>query len=317
MSAAFDRRDHSRRPAAAAVAAALTFALMSAPASAQSRSTAECAGIVYGQGRRAICLPEGAASFADSVVTFTAGARPSSGVWAEPHHALGEPDYTRTSAPGFLSLGCDGVLVVRFDDNALVEVDGPDLYVFEIGPAVEATDLAVSVDGTTWLEVGRIEGAQTELELKGIIDPDDVYRYVRLTNRSRTCGGRHSGADIDAIAAVGSALRVALDAAVLFEVGASTLKAEAQASITAAATLIRARGATRVLVEGHTDSDGEAAANERLSVARAESVRDALVAAGVDAGILRTRGHGERRPVAPNDTPEDKARNRRVDLLVR
>jgi OOP family OmpA-OmpF porin len=72
-----------------------------------------------------------------------------------------------------------------------------------------------------------------------------------------------------------------------------------------------------VLVEGHTDSDGDAAANQALSVARAASVRDALVAAGVDASILRTRGHGERRPVAPNDTPENKARNRRVDLLVR
>jgi outer membrane protein OmpA-like peptidoglycan-associated protein len=287
------------------------------PLPAQARSTSDCVGTVYGQGRRAICLPQGAASFADSVVSFAPGARPSSGVWAEARHALGEPDYTRTSAPGFLSLGCDGVLIVRFDDNALVEVDGPDLYVFEIGPAVEATDLAVSVDGTTWLEVGRIEGAQTELELAGIIDADDVYRYVRLTNRSRTCGGRHSGADIDAVAAVGSALRVALDAAVLFEVGASTLKAEAQASITAAAALIRARRATRVLVEGHTDSDGDAAANQALSVARAASVRDALVAAGVDASILRTRGHGERRPVAPNDTPENKARNRRVDLLVR
>jgi outer membrane protein OmpA-like peptidoglycan-associated protein len=293
---------------------------------AQSRGTtarraaaadASCAGTVYGQGRRAICLPFGAASFADSVVSFAPGARPSEDVWAQPQYVLGEPDYTRTTAPGFLSLGCDGVLVVRFDDNALVDVDGPDLYVFEIGPAVEATELAVSVDGRTWLEVGRIEGARAELDLTGTIDPADVYRYVRLTNRSRTCGGRHSGADIDAIAAVGSALRVALDAAVLFDVGQSTLKPEAEAAITRAAAVIRERRATQVLVEGHTDSDGDAAANEALSTARAEAVRDALVGAGVDAGILRTRGLGERRPVAPNDTPENKARNRRVDLLVR
>lgn len=286
-------------------------------AAAQSRRAPDCAGTVYGQGRRAICLPQGAASFADSVVSFTPGARPSEDVWAQPRFALGEPDYTRTTAPGFLSLGCDGTLVLRFDDNALVEVDGPDLYVFEVGPAVEATDLAVSVDGRTWLEVGRIEGARAELELRGIIDPDDAYRYVRLTNRSRTCGGRHSGADIDAVAAVGSALRVALDAAVLFDVASSTLKPESRSAIASAAALIRERRATRVLVEGHTDSDGDDAANEALSVARATAVRDALVAAGVDAGMLRVRGHGERRPVAPNDTPASKARNRRVDLLVR
>lgn len=284
---------------------------------AQSRRGPDCAGTVYGTGRRAICLPQGAASFADSVVSFSPGARPSEDVWAQPHYALGVPDYTRTTAPGFVALGCDGTLVLRFDDNALVDVDGPDLYVFEVGPAVEATDLAVSVDGRRWLEVGRIEGARAELELSGIIDPDDAYRYVRLTNRSRTCGGRHSGADIDAVAAVGSALRVALDAAVLFDVSSATLKPEAKMAIANAASLIRERRATRVLVEGHTDSDGDDGANTTLSLARATAVRDALVSAGVDAALLRVRGHGEQRPVAPNDTPANKARNRRVDLLLR
>lgn len=284
---------------------------------AQSRATPACGGKVYGQGRRAICLPQGAASFADSVVSFAPGARPSEGDWAQPRFALGEPDYTRTTAPGFLSLGCDGVLVLRFDDNALVDVDGPDLYVFEVGPAVEATELAVSVDGRTWLEVGRVEGARAELELSGVIDPDEAYRYVRLTNRSRTCGGRHSGADIDAVAAVGSALRLALDAAVLFDVASSTLKAEANGAIANAAAIIRERRATRVLIEGHTDSDGDNAANDALSLARASAVRDALAAAGVERSVLRVRGHGERRPVAPNDTPANKARNRRVDLLIR
>jgi hypothetical protein len=216
------------RPCLLLHAALLMVAFASPSLRARSRSAPECTGTVYGQGRRAICLPQGTASFADSVVSFTPGARPSEAVWVEPHHALDEPDYTRTTAPGILSLGCDGVLVVRFDDNALVDVNGPDLNVFEVGPAVEATELAVPVDGRAWLEVGRIEGARAELELTGLIDPDDVYRYARLINRSRTCGGRHSGAD-----------------------------------------------------------------------------------------IVRMRGHGERRPVAPNDTPANKARNRRVDLLVR
>lgn len=309
------------RVASCAVYAAILVVLFSAVAPdlllAQSRATPACSGKVYGQGRRAVCLPQGAASFADSVVSFVPGARPSEGDWAQPRYALGEPDYTRTTAPGFLSLGCDGVLVLRFDDNALVDVDGPDLYVFEVGPAVEATELAVSVDGRTWLEVGRVEGARAELELTGVIDPDEAYRYVRLTNRSRTCGGRHSGADIDAVAAVGSALRLALDAAVLFDVASSTLKADANAAIANAAAVIRERRATRVLIEGHTDSDGDNAANDALSLARATAVRDALITAGVERGMLRVRGHGERRPVAPNDTPANKARNRRVDLLIR
>ncbi len=275
-------------------------------------------GTVYGRGRSAICLPQGPASFADSVVSFTPGTRRApEGVWAEPHYALGEPDYTSASRPGFLSLGCDGNVVLRFDDNALVLVEGPDLYVFEVGPAVEATELAVSVDGETWIEVGQIEGSRADLELDGILDPDEAYRYVRLTNRSTSCGARTPGADIDAVAAVGSALRVALDAAVLFDVASSVLRAEARSEIQRVATLIQERGSSRVVVEGHTDSDGDAASNLALSEARATSVLEAFVEAGVPAEILAIRALGESRPVASNETPEGRARNRRVDILIR
>jgi outer membrane protein OmpA-like peptidoglycan-associated protein len=218
-----------------------------------------------------------------------------------------------------VSLGCDGVLVLRFTDNALVDVDGPDLFVFEVGPAVEATALAISEDGRTWIEVGRIEGSRADVDIASFVKPSQSFAFVRLTNASRTCGGRHSGADIDAVAAVGSALRLSLDGAVLFDTNQATLKPAAQAALDALVPRIAAYGsAVAVTVEGHTDSVGEDPANQRLSEARARAVGDALASRlRLDAARLTTVGHGETRPVASNDTEAGRARNRRVDIIVR
>jgi OOP family OmpA-OmpF porin len=73
-----------------------------------------------------------------------------------------------------------------------------------------------------------------------------------------------------------------------------------------------------VTVEGHTDSVGDDPTNQRLSEARARAVGDALASRlRLDAARLTTVGHGETRPVASNDTEAGRARNRRVDIIVR
>lgn len=280
---------------------------------------APCPGTVYGKGARAICLPMGAASFADEVVSFERSARPAEPTWDAPEQALGEPDYTRPSAPGYVSLGCHGVLVLRFVDNVLVDVDGLDLYVFEVGPMVEATDLEISADGSQWLPVGRIEGARSEVDIAGVATPGTGYPFVRLTNAGKACGGRSPGADIDAVAAVGSALRLSLDSAVLFDSGQSALKAQAHAALEELAGRLRSHGrGTRITIEGHTDSVGSDADNLALSLARAHAVRAFLLERiELPASQVEIAGHGESRPVASNDDEAGRARNRRVDLLVR
>lgn len=71
-----------------------------------------------------------------------------------------------------------------------------------------------------------------------------------------------------------------------------------------------------IVVAGHTDSRGGADLNQRLSEARAASVSGYMVAGGVETGRIRSLGHGETRPVAPNDTARNRGRNRRIEFAV-
>ena len=80
----------------------------------------------------------------------------------------------------------------------------------------------------------------------------------------------------------------------------------------AADVLNKLPAATLVEIGGHTDSDGDDAKNMTLSQERADAVRKALVQRGVDERLLMTKGYGETQPVAENDTPDNKFKNRRI-----
>lgn len=69
-------------------------------------------------------------------------------------------------------------------------------------------------------------------------------------------------------------------------------------------------------IEGHTDAQGADSFNEELSLRRAEQVRDFLVSRGVPPDRISVRGLGEYRPVASNSTPEGRANNRRVEIVL-
>lgn len=73
---------------------------------------------------------------------------------------------------------------------------------------------------------------------------------------------------------------------------------------------------SNVQIIGHTDSDGDAAYNQGLSERRALSVADILQANGVNGGRITTIGQGENQPIASNLTPEGKAQNRRVEIVI-
>lgn len=103
---------------------------------------------------------------------------------------------------------------------------------------------------------------------------------------------------------------------VLFESNESTLKPGAEKSLDALATYLGNDDSNSFLIEGHTDSQGEAEYNKALSAARASSVRDAMVQRGIDSSRIKAVGLGEAYPVAANSTEAGRQQNRRVEIVV-
>jgi outer membrane protein OmpA-like peptidoglycan-associated protein len=115
----------------------------------------------------------------------------------------------------------------------------------------------------------------------------------------------------------GNALIVSLPQGILFDVGSSAISPGFQDDLAALAGSLNRYPDSIVEVVGHTDSTGPAALNQTLSVERAGAVRTVLVANGVAPGRARASGRGPTQPVASNDTPEGRALNRRVDVVIR
>ncbi|MES2940713.1 MAG: OmpA family protein [Pseudomonadota bacterium] len=113
------------------------------------------------------------------------------------------------------------------------------------------------------------------------------------------------------------AVTIALDAAVLFDTGSSTLKPEARKTLDEAAARVKKFADAPVTIAGHTDSVGNEASNQKLSESRAAAVRDYFSGqAGVPAARLSVKGYGKTQPVADNGTEQGRARNRRVEVQI-
>jgi len=111
-------------------------------------------------------------------------------------------------------------------------------------------------------------------------------------------------------------LVITLNGAVLFATGQSTLLPIAADRLQQVAEALNDNPQGKIVVEGHTDSTGPLSLNEELSRRRAEAVREFLVHHGVTADRIRSVGLGPSRPVADNKSPEGRANNRRVEIVI-
>lgn len=110
---------------------------------------------------------------------------------------------------------------------------------------------------------------------------------------------------------------ITLNGAVLFRSDDTQLLPMAQEKLQQVADVLKQYGSEyTITVNGHTDSRGSDVHNQQLSQARAESVRGYLVAKGVASEMVRAFGQGEAQPLAGNTTPEGRANNRRVEIVV-
>ena len=103
---------------------------------------------------------------------------------------------------------------------------------------------------------------------------------------------------------------------VLFDTGSYTLKAGAREKLAKISGVLLSHPGLSLQIEGHTDSVGSDEFNQQLSERRSGMVRDFLIDQGVAASTISARGFGKIQPVATNETPEGRQRNRRVELVV-
>lgn len=114
----------------------------------------------------------------------------------------------------------------------------------------------------------------------------------------------------------GDRLIVTLPQDILFPVDSFSVRPDLQRDLRAVAGNLQAYPDSVVQIVGHTDSDGDAGYNQDLSERRANAVADVILNAGIPFNRIQTFGRGETQPVSSNLTPEGKALNRRVEIVI-
>jgi chemotaxis protein MotB len=156
------------------------------------------------------------------------------------------------------------------------------------------------------------EARVAELE-KAIADKDARLRAIRDKVNQALLG--FSEADLTVTEKNGK-IYVSLSQNLLFASGSKTINAQGKKAINQLATVLKANKDINITVEGHTDTDGEAAFNWDLSVGRATTVVKELTTNGLAPERIIAAGRGEFYPVASNDTATGKAQNRRTEIIL-
>ena len=111
--------------------------------------------------------------------------------------------------------------------------------------------------------------------------------------------------------------KIMISEKIQFDFNQATIKPESNGLLDEITSVIRQNPRLKkISIEGHTDSDGADSYNKKLSQGRADAVMHYLTEHGIEAGRLAAKGYGESKPIAPNDTPEGKEKNRRVEFLI-
>lgn len=115
---------------------------------------------------------------------------------------------------------------------------------------------------------------------------------------------------------VSEGINMTFDSSMMFAINSSTLNESYKGDLAAAAGVFNKYGDTNLMIEGHTDNTGTDAINNPLSQKRAQAVSSYLQSQGVAGSRLQVKSYGSTKPKYPNDSPENQAKNRRVEIGI-
>ena len=181
--------------------------------------------------------------------------------------------------------------------------------------------------------LGKDQANQIGQEQQGRMNAEDKAANAEsraATSAQKSADADQRAADADArakaaqdalakLAAVKEEQRglvITLSGSVLFASDKAVLLPEAQTRLNQVGDALMATKERNLVIEGHTDSKGSQSHNVELSQKRADAVREYLVSRGYGAGLIVARGLGDSRPIANNGSPEGRANNRRVEIIV-
>jgi outer membrane protein OmpA-like peptidoglycan-associated protein len=202
---------------------------------------------------------------------------------------------TLVDAESFAPVGGARVRITdRLGRELVLEGDGSGVFRFEnISPG----PVKLTIEGPGYLP------SVTELVVK---EHDELQSRIQLNRRPRQAN----------VAVKGAAIQ--LKRPISFQTGAAAIAPESLAIVEELADFLKNRPDLGAIeVQGHTDNAGTPLTNQTLSQNRAQAVVDALARLGVDPARLTAKGYGDGKPAAPNTTEANRAKNNRVQLVIK
>ena len=226
--------------------------------------------------------------------------------------AQGEGQYLDEKNKISFQIGADGTGVYKDENNDTTITIGKNNSTYTQGNITienngdgsgtyndKDKDLLIKNDGKGKAII-TLKGKSTEVEAKPLEKPEKFPKLKMVP-------------PVPSIEA--NSLLITLDSGILFDVDKYDLRPEAERALASLAVVLKEADVKAFQIDGHTDSDASDEHNQVLSENRANAVKNFLAAQGLTSEIT-INGYGESRPIATNDTPEGKQKNRRVEIII-
>lgn len=258
-------------------------------------------------------------SYADSVVFYDPGAMGENTggepdpVFQKPQAALGSPDFK------CVGLGNGGNLIVKLNDNVLINGPGPDLYIYQTDTTNEEILVWISNDGEIYRFAGKTSIDSPYVDIEKVADVGEFYNYIKV--RDNSYQGKQSGSDlganIDAISAIHTAYRIIFSTDSLFTGENITLREKGYQYISDMARLIKHYEKIQIKIFVHSHQIGTSYFNQIISQQRASAIKTYLIDQNLfDENTVQAYGMGNKYPIIKKSAGKPISKNRRIEIFV-